>query len=528
MAPLVLTPGSVVDGYRLEERLHQGSMAALWRVTRVDAGQAPLPLRERGGGEGCAGDSRPETLPPPPAATTPHPNPSPSRGEGLQSEVPEPLVMKVPLLRYGDDPTAILGFEVEQMLLPLLDGPHVPRYVGSGDFETQPYIVMERLPGEPLSAVLAEAPLPAGRAADLGARVAAALHDLHRQHLVHFDVKPSNVMFRPSGEAVLIDFGLSRLDGRPDLIAEEMHAPAGTGAYIAPEQVMRVRDDPRSDLFALGAVLYELVTGRMPFGSPQTVRGLRRRLYRAPVPPRALNPDCPPWLQEIVLGCLEVDPAARWQSAAQVAFLLKNPDQVTLTARAERTRRDSAVSVARGWLRWLARTPAVRPSVSERLSRAPIIAVAVDLSEGESDLSEAQRRTAGMLLGCAPGARLACLMVQRVPRIGMDINVDKEGNNRHVGALVRLKHWARPLNVAPERITYHVLEAPDAAAAILDYVRGNHVDHLVVGARGHSALRRYLGSVSSPLVAQAPCTVTVVRPAERPGAAAEEGGPGTE
>ena len=333
MAPVVLSPGSIVDGYRLEERLHQGSMAALWRVTRADAGQAPLPLRERGWGEGGAGDSRPDSSAAS-AATTPHPNPSPSRGEGLHA--PEPLVMKMPLLRYGDDPTAILGFEVEQMLLPLLDGPHVPRYVGSGDFDTQPYIVMELLSGEPLSAALAGAPLPAERVADLGSRVAAALHDLHRQHLIHFDVKPSNVMFRPSGEAVLIDFGLSRLDGRPDLIAEEMHTPAGTGAYIAPEQVMRVRDDPRSDLFALGAVLYEMATGKRPFGSPQTVRGLRRRLYRAPVPPRALNPDCPPWLQEIVLRCLEVDPAERYQSAAQLAFLLRQPEQVTLSPRAER------------------------------------------------------------------------------------------------------------------------------------------------------------------------------------------------
>lgn len=481
MAPAALAPGSVVGGYRLEERLHKGSMAALWRVV----------------------------------------------ADGVAEGAAEPLVMKVPLLRYGDDPTAILGFEVEQMLLPLLDGPHVPRYVGSGDFETQPYIVMERLPGEPLSGLLAAGPLPAERVADLGARIASALHDLHRQHLIHFDVKPSNVMFRSSGEAVLIDFGLSRLDGRPDLIAEEMHAPAGTGAYMAPEQVMRVRDDPRSDLFALGAMLYEMATGRLPFGSPQTMHGLRRRLYRAPVPPRALNPDCPPWLQEIVLRCLEVDPALRYQSAAQVAFLLRTPDQVTLSTRAARTRRDGAFTVARRWLRWMARTPAVRPTVSERLSRAPIIAVAVDLSEGESALAEAQRRIAAMLLGAAPGARLACLMVQRVPRIGMDINVDKEGNNRHVGALVRLKHWARPLEVAPERLTYHVLEAPDAAAAILDYVRGNHVDHLVVGARGHSALRRYLGSVSSPLVAQAPCTVTVVRSTERGDDAAEEG-PGTE
>jgi len=460
-----LASGAVVDGYRLEEKIHRGSMAVLWRVTHGDA--------------------------------------------------PEPLVMKMPLLRYGDDPTAILGFEVEQMILPLLKGPHVPRFVAAGDFDTQPYIVMEQLPGEPLSTRMEKAPLPAAEVADIGSRVALALHDLHRQNLIHFDLKPGNILFRPTGEAVLIDFGLSRLDGRPDLIAEEMHTPAGTAGYIAPEQVMRVRDDPRSDLFALGVLLFQMTTGRLPFGSPVSVRGLRRRLYRAPVPPRALQPDCPPWLQEIILRCLEVDPAARLQSAAQVALLLQHPEQVPVSERGERTRRDGAFTVAGRWLRYMARTPAVRPSVSERLSRAPIIAVAVDLGHGETPLTEAQRRIAGTLLNSTPGARLACLTVQKTARIGMDFNVDKEGNNLHVGALVRLKHWARPLEVAPERITYHVLEAPDTASALLDYARGNHVDHLIVGARGNSALRRYLGSVSTPVVAQAPCTVTVVRPPER-------------
>jgi len=104
---------------------------------------------------------------------------------------------------------------------------------------------------------------------------------------------------------------------------------------MSPEQVQFVRNDPRSDLFALGVMLYHFTTGERPFGSPDSVRGLRRRLYTDPIPPRTLRENCPPWLQEVILKCLEVEPARRWQSAAQLALALQNPLQVPLTARAD-------------------------------------------------------------------------------------------------------------------------------------------------------------------------------------------------
>jgi protein-serine/threonine kinase len=103
----------------------------------------------------------------------------------------------------------------------------------------------------------------------------------------------------------------------------------------------------------------------------------------------------------------------------------------------------------------------------------------------------------------------------RTARIGLDERVDKAGQVVHVKQLVGLKHWARPiskaLNLDDGRLTFHVLEAPDAAAAIVDFAERNQVDHIVMGARGNSALRRYLGSVSSQVVAQSNCSVTVVR-----------------
>ena len=172
-------------------------------------------------------------------------------------------------------------------------------------------------------------PLPYADAVAIALKIAQALDDLHRQHVIHLDVKPSNVMFRPSGEAVLLDFGLSHHDHLPDLMQEEFRVPFGTAPYISPEQLLGIRDDPRSDLFAAGALLYFFSTGVRPFGESERLAGMRRRLWRDPDPPRRLRPDYPPWLQEIVLRCLEIEPAWRFPTAAQLAFDLSHPDQVS-------------------------------------------------------------------------------------------------------------------------------------------------------------------------------------------------------
>ncbi len=459
--------GMTIDGFLLEEKLHRGGMATLWRVARVDA----------------AG----------------------------QVQSGPPLLMKIPILGDNNDPTAIVGFEVEQMIMPKLSGTHVPKLVASGDFLSHPYLVMELIEGESLRPRLDDAPLPPGEVAEIGARVATALHDLHRQNVVHLDIKPSNIMFRPSGEAILIDYGLARHDHLPDLLAEEFRLPLGTGPYISPEQVLHIRNDPRSDLYSLGVLLYHLATGCRPLGNPATVRGLRQRLWRDPVPPRAINPAIPPWLQEILLRCLEVNPANRYASAAQLAFDLQHPEEVSLTARASKLKRDEWMMVTKRWFKAIGIEAQPQQSAAAQLEQAPIVVAAIDVTYGSEQLAETLRVAARRILQTAPRARLACVTVQKTNRIGMDINVDSEGRNLHVKHLVALKHWARPLDIPVDKITYHVLEAPDAAAAIVEYARINDVDHIVIGSRGSSALRRYLGSVSSQVVAQAECTVTVVK-----------------
>jgi nucleotide-binding universal stress UspA family protein len=473
--PERLQPGQVIDGFRLEEKLHQGGMAVLWRVT--------------------------------------HP------GHEL------PLIMKIPLVAYGEGPGAIVGFEVEQLILPRLSGPHVPRFVASADFAEQAYIVMERLPGRSLLPLIEKAPLEPPHVAELGAKIASALHDVHRQQVIHFDLKPSNVMMRDEAEAVLIDFGLARHDQLPDLLAEEFRLPVGTAPYLSPEQVLGNRSDPRSDIFSLGVMLYLFATGERPYGNPSGRRALRRRLYSQPAPPRALRREFPPWLQEAILRCLEVDPELRYATAAQLSFDLTHPDQVALTERARRMNRDPLGSTISRWFRSFGPEPARAAPVARHLASAPIIMAAIDLAPEMHDLAEALRTIVRRVIEIEPGARLACVNVLKTPRIGIDFGEDERGRSLHVRRLVELKHWARPLGLPEDRVTYTVLEGPDPAAALLDYAHQAHVDHIVIGARGSSAVRRYLGSVSSDVVAKAPCNVTVVRtraPGEEPAGTPEQ------
>lgn len=475
MAKPSIESGAQLDGFTVGECVHRGGMATLWTVT--------------------------------------HPG------------ITMPLLMKVPRVSEGEDPAAIVSFEMEQMILPRLAGPHVPGCFGTGDFAKQAYVVIERIAGTTLYSRINELPIPYEEARVIVSRIATALADLHRQNVIHHDIKPSSIMFRPTGECVLIDFGLSHHNLLPDLLQEEFRLPYGTAPYMAPERLLGVRDDPRSDLFSLGVLLYFFTTGVRPFGESETLRGMRRRLWRDPYPPRQLKPDYPPWLQEIVLRCLEIEPVWRHPTASQLAFDLTHPDQVKLTARSERLKRDPLSTVWRRRFNGGITQQRPKSDVAVQLASGPIVAVALDTEEGSGPLNENLRMTAAHLLATLPSARLACINVLKLNRISLDRTLDEEGNNKHVDRLVALRHWASPLELDESRLTVHVLEAIDPAAAILEFTNLNHVDHIVIGARQNSMLRSLLGSVSAKVATEAACTVTVVRPPRLAVAQAENSQP---
>ena len=273
-----LEAGSELDGFRIGACLHAGGMAHIYEVTYADERPAPFDM-----------------------------------------------VMKVPRMTAGDGAENIVGFEVEHQILQVLHGTHVPRFVAAGDLVNLPYLVMEHVQGQTLQQVLDAHTHHRTRAevtdiARLGASIARAAHSLHQQNTCHLDIKPANVLLHPDGHAVLLDFGLSCHAHYPDLLAEELRKAVGSPAWIAPEQVVGVRGDPRSDIFAIGVMLYELATGELPFGNPQTDGGMRQRLWMDPTPPRRLRDELPEWLQEVVLRCLEPEAAKRYPSAAHLAF----------------------------------------------------------------------------------------------------------------------------------------------------------------------------------------------------------------
>lgn len=459
-----IRPGDEIGGYRVGSLLHTGGNGYVYAVEPASAGAASMPL-----------------------------------------------VMKVPGVGAGQPSIGVVSFEIEQMILPTLAGPHVPRFVATGDAGALPWIVMERIVGERLAAIVEKAPLDAGEVARIGAGLADAVHSVHRQDVAHLDLKPENFIARASGEWVLLDYGFSRHARYPDLLAEERHHAAGSVAYVSPEQVRGDRSDPRSDVFALGAIVYQLATGELPFGEPATIAGLSDRLWRSPRPPRALNPDVPPWLQEIVLHALEVDPSRRYASAAHVAFDLRHPEAVQLTERAQRVAGEGVLSQLRSWWR-SRRGPAYPVAAQARGNEAPVVLVAVDTEHPDDERHPALRAATRAIVSVSDDFRLMFVSVIRAAPVGEGDRLEDTESGKQLEHRNRLRHWVEPLRLPPSRQSLHVVESPDPAGTLLELAEANHVDLIVLGAPAPSdRALAWWRSAASTVTANAHCSVHVVR-----------------
>lgn len=465
MSVRTLEPGEVIDGFRIEALVHAGGMAHIYSVSYANGRAAPFPL-----------------------------------------------LMKVPKMGGCDGAENIVGFEVELLILQAISGPHLPRFVAAGDIARLPYLVMEHMPGHTLQHVIDEArerkaALSPEALARLGHAMAVAVHSLHQQNAVHLDLKPANVVIRPDGRAVLLDFGLSWHAQLPDLLAEELRPAIGSPAWIAPEQIVGVRGDPRSDVFALGVMLYELATGELPFGEPQTPGGMRQRLWLEPRPPRALRADLPPWLQEVILRCLEPQAAQRYPSAAHLAFDLAHPGQVSLGERSQRLSSAPLRTRMARWLRAAGAQYAPSPLPVAQVGEVPIVMVAVPHRDVSDATLFSLRAAVQRSLGIRPGARLACVSVVSTPATADEIAVHREH-------LERMRRWALGLDLSDHQASFHVIESGDVAQALIAYATGNHVSLLVMGAATHGIpLQRLVPTVPAKVAMAAPCSVLLVKQA---------------
>jgi serine/threonine protein kinase len=219
------------------------------------------------------------------------------------------------------DPTHITRFEREARAVAALRHPAVVKIYDTGrDGETR-FIVMEYVTGRGLNELLADGqPLAPDQAARIAAQVAGALAAAHAAGILHRDVKPANVMIGPGGEVKILDFGIAR--SRHDLTLTQPAFAIGTAAYMSPERVVGRAGDERSDIYSLGCLLYAMLTGRPPFLADDVLAVLHQQAHAPPVPPSQLGADIAPALEALVLAMLAKDPAARPQTASEVASRL--------------------------------------------------------------------------------------------------------------------------------------------------------------------------------------------------------------
>src|SRR5690349_17141511 len=270
-------PGDLLDHYRIENLVARSGMASIFRATDTRNGRT--------------------------------------------------VALKIPHPEMEADIVLFDRFKREQEIGQKLDHPYVMKVLPNDD-ASQIYMVMEWVEGRLLRQILgATRKLPIDRAIDLTRKICDALDYIHKNGVVHRDLKPENIM--------VIDFGIAGHEGARRLTFAKLSQLMGTPDYISPEQVKGKRGDGRSDIYALGVMFYEMLTGRVPFQGPNPFAIMNDRLLNNPIPPREIDPSISPELQEIIYRALERDPKNRYPTAREFAQDLEHPDQVGVAERPE-------------------------------------------------------------------------------------------------------------------------------------------------------------------------------------------------
>jgi serine/threonine-protein kinase len=238
------------------------------------------------------------------------------------------VAVKVPHAELEADLILLERFKREQQIGQELDHPGVVKTY-DGEERSQVYMVIEWVDGRLLRSILnQEGRLPIDRAVNLTLAICDALDYMHKHGVVHRDLKPENIMVDDEDRIKLIDFGIAMKEDARRLTFAGPSPLLGTPDYISPEQVKGQRGDQRSDIYALGIMLYEMLTGQTPFSGPNPLAVMNERLLNDPKAPRKLRLEISPQLQEILYRALERDPRHRYATASEMAWELMHQDQV--------------------------------------------------------------------------------------------------------------------------------------------------------------------------------------------------------
>ncbi len=244
------------------------------------------------------------------------------------------VALKIPHPDMEADPIFFDRFQREGAIGERLRHPNVMQVFG-GEERSRTYMVMEWCEGRLLRKILDEGRMSQDRAMRIAVEVLKALDDIHANGVVHRDLKPENIMVDDNDHIKLIDFGIASDSASRRLTYTNFTATLGTPNYIAPEQVKGKRGDGRTDIYSMGVILYEMLSGKLPFSGPTPLAAMNDRLLNHPVPPRVANPSISSQLQEILYRALERDPKNRYAHAQDFLHDLQNPDQVGVEDRAE-------------------------------------------------------------------------------------------------------------------------------------------------------------------------------------------------
>jgi serine/threonine-protein kinase len=279
-----LEPGSEIDFYRIEAPVARSGMASIYRAT----------------------DLRDNRL----------------------------VALKIPHPDLEADPILFDRFKREAGIGEKLSHPKIMRVFG-GEERSRIYMVMEWCGGRLLREIMDEGRIPHERAIHIAIGVLDALEYIHANGVVHRDLKPENIMVDADDNIKLIDFGIAGDSAAKRLTYANFTAAIGTPNYISPEQVKGKRGDGRSDIYSMGVILYEMLSGKLPFVGPSPMAAMNERLLNHPIPPSVADPSITPELQEILYRALERDPKNRYAHAREFKRDLEHPDQVGVEDRPE-------------------------------------------------------------------------------------------------------------------------------------------------------------------------------------------------